>query len=305
MTKGKGRTPGAGGLDKHIKRTAHKERSQPAFRKHLGALEKHKDYTRRASRRHEKQKKLQNIKRAAAQRNPDEFHIGMTKAIMDVATGKMKRRPQAREENRKKIEKTVEENNASCRYLEFKAQEDLRRTKELLEDAVGLDAEPVNTHTVFVDDDDEVLQFNAAKHFDTVPDMLKYPATRGKLKVLEETVTSEALLQSSHAVMSKAQRTALNNARGRGTDVVPSGEQNEQEKEVEEEETLLLSHKERKMAARKVALQKVKEVSQRFARSKELLRIAGKIRSQSKGLKKTLEMRKNNRFRKGAAVRAR
>jgi hypothetical protein len=309
MTKGKGRTPGAGGLDKHIKRTAHKERSQPAARKHLGALEKHKDYQRRSSRRHAKQAKLQQIKRAAAQRNPDEFHIGMTKAIMDVATGKMKRRPKQREENRDAMEKSIRENAASVRYLEFKAQEDFRRTRELLEDGVGLDAAPVNKHTIFVDDDVEVKKFNAAKYFDTAPDMIKFPATRGKLSHMGDTVSAEGLLESSHALLSQAQRAVLTKKKLMKSPGTPGADDDSESahcnEDVRVEEGLVLTEKERRLAARKSALQKVKEVSQRFSRGKELTRIANKIRSQSRGIKQSLEMKKSSRFRKGVAVRSR
>ena len=118
MTKGRGKTPGFGGLDKHIKREAHKERSQLPSRKRLGPLEKHKDYVKRAKRRHEKTAKLTQLKRAAAQRNPDEFNIKMTQRVMDVASGKMRNRNARPKESARKAE--VAENRGSARYLQHK-----------------------------------------------------------------------------------------------------------------------------------------------------------------------------------------
>lgn len=303
MTKGKGRTPGAGGLDKHIKRTAHKERSQPAARKHLGALEKHKDYTRRSKRRHTKQTKLQEVKRAAAQRNPDEFNIGMTKAVMDVASGKMKRKSSTSEENNKAKVKIISENAASARYLERKAYDDIHRAQELLEDTVGLDAKPVNVHTVFVDCDEEFTHFNAAKRFNTLPELLQYPATRANLTHMAETVSAEALLESAHAVLSKAQQRLKKKPKK----VVVAGEpaENDDDSGAETEGRIILSHKEKLQIAKNDALRKVKEISQRFKRSKDLVQIAKGIRNQSAGLSKALKTKELRRYRRGATIRAR
>ncbi|KAI9325469.1 small-subunit processome [Zopfochytrium polystomum] len=60
-----------------ITRRAHKERAQPSERKHLGLLEKKKDYRQRAANYKKKQRALDILKRKAAFRNPDEFYFGM------------------------------------------------------------------------------------------------------------------------------------------------------------------------------------------------------------------------------------
>ena len=62
-----------------IKRTTHKERSQPADRTRLGLLEKHKDYVLRAKDFHKKEDAIKVLKRKAAERNPDEFYFAMEK----------------------------------------------------------------------------------------------------------------------------------------------------------------------------------------------------------------------------------
>lgn len=213
MTKGKGRNPGAGNLDKHIKRTEHKERSQPAARKHLGQLEKHKDHVQRAKKRRGKVEKLNKIKRAVAQRNPDEFNIGMTKAIMDLASGRMKQRkkhqlPQERDAD---LKKTIDGNLRNVQYLEFKAQADMTRAKDLLEEegAAAITAsKPQNTHTVFVESEEEFRRFNPLVYFDTTKEMLlQHPAVRGKISVLKSTVLpDEVLLSGGHTMKSDSQK---------------------------------------------------------------------------------------------------
>ncbi|KPA82696.1 putative U3 snoRNA-associated protein UTP11 [Leptomonas pyrrhocoris] len=213
MTKGKGRNPGASGLDKHLKRKTHQERSQPKNREHLGQLEKHKDHVLRAKKRKVKVRRLHDIKRAAAQRNPDEFHIGMTKAVMDVASGRMKKRKErlVESDRKKDMQKAVEHNRRNVQYLEFKAQADQQRATELLHEeaaAALTSSAPQNKHVVFVDTEEDFRHFNPLKHFDATPEMMKqHPAVRGKVSVLEKTVMPEEILMSGgHQVKSAAQK---------------------------------------------------------------------------------------------------
>ena len=64
-------------LRNYVQRRNHKERSQPQHRKHLGLLEKHKDYVQRARAHHINRDKLQRLRQKAADRNQDEFYTGM------------------------------------------------------------------------------------------------------------------------------------------------------------------------------------------------------------------------------------
>lgn len=213
MTKGRGRNPGASNLNKHVKRKEHQERSQPAHRKHLGELEKHKDHALRAKKRRVKQQKLLKLKREAAHRNPDEFHIGMTKAIMDVATGRMKKRRVSLTDEQKAAEwkKTMLENRRNVQYLQYKSEADRQRAKEILDEDAGTAftaQAPRNRHVIFVETDEEFSSFNPLKYFDATPEMMKqHPAVRGTIKVLQNTVLpEEVVLSGGNHLKSTAQR---------------------------------------------------------------------------------------------------
>ena len=83
MTKGKGRDPGVGGMKKHLNLKDHKERQQPKARRHLGTLEKHKDYAERAKMHHVKEGKIKVLRKKAAEKNPEEFYFGMVNGRAD------------------------------------------------------------------------------------------------------------------------------------------------------------------------------------------------------------------------------
>lgn len=179
MTKGKGSNPGAGGLNKHIKSVVHKERAQPAKRRQLGPLEKRKDYVKRAEKRKQRVKRVQQIKRAAAQRNPDEFNVKMTQYSTDTGTGKI--RKEEKRNTEASLAAAIKAGQVDAKYLERKASDDLHRARDLTAVVGGLDAAPQGRHTVFVDSHRDVASFRAERHFDTTKAMLASPAQRGRI----------------------------------------------------------------------------------------------------------------------------
>ncbi len=70
-----------------VPRREHRERPQPEARKHLGLLEKHKDYVKRARSHHRKRDRMTALKRRAELRNQDEFYYGMKSAKTKVSVG--------------------------------------------------------------------------------------------------------------------------------------------------------------------------------------------------------------------------
>jgi hypothetical protein len=73
-------------LRKVAPRRTHRERAQPASRKKLGLLEKHKDYVLRARDYHRKEKRIKSLREKARDRNPDEFYFGMINKKTKVTT---------------------------------------------------------------------------------------------------------------------------------------------------------------------------------------------------------------------------
>lgn len=55
----------------------HRERGQLSNRKHLGLLEKHKDYVLRAKNFHKKENFIKKLKKKTLEKNPDEFYFQM------------------------------------------------------------------------------------------------------------------------------------------------------------------------------------------------------------------------------------
>lgn len=62
-----------------VSRREHRERSQPKARKHLGLLEKRKDYLVRSQNYKAKQNRLKQLAKLAENKNEDEFYFGMVR----------------------------------------------------------------------------------------------------------------------------------------------------------------------------------------------------------------------------------
>eukprot|EP00759_Apiculatamorpha_spiralis_P030483 PhF_6_TR32161/c0_g1_i1/m.47706/K14769/UTP11; U3 small nucleolar RNA-associated protein 11 len=123
MTKGKGSNPGAGGLKKHLNLKDHKERQQPKARRHLGSLEKHKDYKERARIHHIREDKIQELRKKAAEKNEEEFNFGMIRGREDF---KGRHVQNATEANRTTAEQRSL-NSSDLRFLEWRKRQVVKK----------------------------------------------------------------------------------------------------------------------------------------------------------------------------------
>ncbi|OQS03185.1 U3 small nucleolar RNA-associated protein [Thraustotheca clavata] len=167
-----------------VKRREHKERGQPLERKKLGLglLEKHKDYVQRARDFHSKEKRLNAMKLKAALRNPDEFYFKMNTS--STVNGKHVSTNNNREKLTADVLKVMKTQDVA--YMHMKRAIDQSKAQKLSATAHFIDMEKSNKHTVFVDDETQVKTFDAAKHFDTVPELVHHASNRLRKADLEK-----------------------------------------------------------------------------------------------------------------------
>ena len=187
-----------------VKRITHKERSQPRARAHLGILEKHSDYQQRAADYHAKERHVQRLRQAAAQRNPDEFYFGMHRAVL--LDGKHVKTDAARQAE---FNATVGDDtirllkDQDLSYIRTQKQKDAHKVKKLqaslhlLDDSNHNDqddgvAPKRRKHTIFVDSAQEAQDFDVAQHFDTLPETVGRTFNRPRLSELQ------AQIEASH-----------------------------------------------------------------------------------------------------------
>jgi U3 small nucleolar RNA-associated protein 11 len=148
-----------------VKRITHKERSQPQHRSHLGILEKKKDYKERAIQYHKKEDKINNARKKAAFRNPDEFYFGMNNAQVND-DGKHRKTIEAEQ---KEFEAKVGTDtirimkDQDLSYFRMQRQKDIKKIERLqsslqfidYNDANGNTSSKKRKHTIFVDTKEE------------------------------------------------------------------------------------------------------------------------------------------------------
>lgn len=173
-----------------VKRVTHKERSQPRARKHLGLLEKKKDYQRRAKDFHFKTDLLTKMKERASMRNPDEFYFGMKRAQVNQ-NGKHEKTIDAKNKEKEALigadaVRIMKDQDLS--YIRMQKQKDAKKIERLQANLHQLESKK-RKHFVFVEGDDAAANFNVAKHFDTVPELAGRSFNRPRLETLEKTAT--------------------------------------------------------------------------------------------------------------------
>jgi U3 small nucleolar RNA-associated protein 11 len=203
-----------------VKRVAHKERSQPQARTHLGILEKKKDYRQRAQDFHRKEDKIQAMQQKAAMRNPDEFYFGMNSA--EIRDGRHRKTLQARQEETDKSigPETVRiMKDQDLSYVRMQKQREARKVERLKASLHFIRGEEKKRkHTVFVDSSTDADNFDVAKHFDTVPELAGRAFNRPRVETLEAKIVLGTAAETELAQQAKhAKRTAKKIARAQAS----------------------------------------------------------------------------------------
>lgn len=146
----------------------HRERHQPDARQHLGLLEKKRDYIARAKNFQEKQATIKLLRRRALNKNPDEFHFHMINSKLENGVHKEKKETEHTLEQIKLMETQDIKYIRHKKYLESKKINKLQNELHMIDTA----NETQNQHIFFLDDDEEVKNFDLAKKLDTHPALL-------------------------------------------------------------------------------------------------------------------------------------
>lgn len=135
-------------------RRTHRERSQPAYRKKFGLLEKHKDYVIRAKDFNKKKNTLKKLRNIADEKNPDEYYRGMIKS--QIVNGKHK----SAKDNSLSTETLKLLKTQDANYLNVKLQAEKCKVEKLRSVLHDTKQDKVNTHIIFVDSDTELDDFD-------------------------------------------------------------------------------------------------------------------------------------------------
>ncbi|KAI9479102.1 hypothetical protein LPJ78_004768 [Coemansia sp. RSA 989] len=187
-------------LKKFAPRREHKERGQLSNRKHLGHLEKHKDYVLRAKDFKEKQRVLKRLRERAETRNPDEFYFNMERSQIKDGVHVEDRRTALSAE----VQRLMDTQDVT--YV--KMQRDINRKKiEKLQHELHLADTPQGSHmgprhTVFVETEEDVRNFDAAKHFNTLPEFVRRKHNRPMVDTLDQ----QDIARPSAGVMKRAMK---------------------------------------------------------------------------------------------------
>ncbi|CAG0899463.1 unnamed protein product [Darwinula stevensoni] len=160
----------------------HRERHQPEARKHLGILEKKKDYTLRARDYHRKQRKLTVLKKRALERNPDEFYFHMINSKIEDGIH------QEMDEVTLKPEEVSSMQTQDLKYLTMRRVEEGHKIQQLKSTlhVFETDGKPHNKHVFFVDSKQEAKDFDVSKRLGVPPELLPRSYNRPRIMDLEQ-----------------------------------------------------------------------------------------------------------------------
>ncbi|XP_054163052.1 probable U3 small nucleolar RNA-associated protein 11 [Oppia nitens] len=149
----------------------HKERHQPDFRKHLGYLEKKKDYKQRANDFQKKEKAYKLMRQKVLDKNSEEFHFHMIRSqLKDGVHYEMRDDDKELTAEEKQLMQTQDIN-----YIQQKRIIELKKIEKLRQNLHLIDCEKPskNKHYFFVDNKKEKKNFDFAKRLNTSEELLK------------------------------------------------------------------------------------------------------------------------------------
>lgn len=160
----------------------HRERHQPESRKHLGILEKKKDYIARAKDYQGKQETLKLLRKRALNKNPDEFYFHMINSKIENGMHREKRKNDTSTPDQIHLMKTQD-----IRYVAYKRNIEAKKIDKLQSHLHMIDAanEVPNNHIFFLDGKKEIKNFDLAERLDTHPALLSRRTNRPKLSRLK------------------------------------------------------------------------------------------------------------------------
>jgi len=204
-------------------RKEHKERSQLKKREKLGQLEKGKDWKLRRDDYHFKGKRLKALYEKARNKNPDEYYHAMVKTKTkngvhtDTRVGvqyshdefKLMQTQDLGYLNLRMVQETskIEKLKGQLHVMNNNDDEDedtFDDEDDFIEGGGGsAGLKTHREHIVFVDSKKAVKKFNAAKHFDTAPELVGRAHNRPRM----ETLRTQAVVQpGSEKILEKMER---------------------------------------------------------------------------------------------------
>ncbi|EFN82428.1 probable U3 small nucleolar RNA-associated protein 11 [Harpegnathos saltator] len=160
----------------------HWERHQPEVRKHLGLLEKKKDYVARAKDFQEKRATIKLLRKRALNKNPDEFHFHMINSKLENGIHREKKEAEHTPEQIKLME------TQDMKYIMYRKHIETKKINKLQNELHMLDTanETPNQHIFFMDDGKEAKNFDLAKRLDTHPALLSRRINRPRMSDLSK-----------------------------------------------------------------------------------------------------------------------
>jgi len=164
---------------KHVvHKRVHKERHQPAHRKKLGYLEKHKDYVKRARDFHGKEDAIKKLQQKAYFKNEDEFSFGMLSHSNQ--NGRV-----VKTKDHLKVDEMKLADAQDAQYINMREQVDKNAIRKASEQLHFLDAGGPKKHVLFLDED-EMEQSTATSAASSSASTGTSAVRKGKRKKLED-----------------------------------------------------------------------------------------------------------------------